>query len=149
MALREQDRESVREHLATGLVDDVSLTLYTQPDFGLYVPGRECPTCRPTRLLVQEVVELSPKLHLEIVNFYQEPERSRADGIDKIPAIVIRSDGGANAKYFGLPSAREFDVFLETLSMSSSPDSSLTLETRTHLDTLDLDVHIQVLVTPN
>ena len=147
--LKDQDRDTVQRKFDTELRRDVNLTLYTQTDTGLYIPGRECRTCGQAQRLVEEVCALSPKIHLEIVDFYKEPESAADLGISRIPAIVFGSKKNGRARYFGLPSGFEFALFIESIIGASERRSPLKLETRRELKHLKEDVHIRVFVTPN
>ena len=53
--LQQTDRAAVQRRFQTGLKRNVALKLYTLFDIGLFIPGRECRTCGPTRELVEEV----------------------------------------------------------------------------------------------
>lgn len=148
--LQERDREIVQQRFEEGMEGDVNMTLYTQASLGgMFIPGRECPTCEPTQQLLEEVSELSPKINLEVVDFHKNTEQAKAHGVDKIPAIIISGDSTDNVKYFGLPSGSEFAVLLETLIATSKEESILQEETLEQLGKLKEDVHIQVFVTPN
>ena len=149
--LQDKDRETVSKRFDVKLKRNVSLKLFTTSNVGgLYIPGRECQTCVPTQQLLEELVELSPKLSLEVVDFYRDPDVARAMGVDKIPAVVIDGEtgGGGNIRFYGLPSGIEFAVLLESVIDVSNKNSTLQLETRQHLKRLREDVHIQVFVTP-
>ena len=102
----------------------------------------------PLNSLVEEVSQLSPKLHLEVVDFYKNREDASALGIEKIPAMIIGGDGNTRVRFYGLPSGLEFSVLLQTLIAASEKSRSLQLETRRQLKALKEDVHIQVFVTP-
>ncbi len=150
--LQDKDREAVSKRFDVGLKRNVRLKLFTTSNVGgLYIPGRECQTCVPTRQLLEELVELSPKLSLEVVDFYRDPDEAKAMGVDKIPAVVIEGEtggGAGNIRFYGLPSGIEFAVLLESVIDVSNKNSTLQLETRRRLKRLKEDVHIQVFVTP-
>ncbi|HVG97527.1 MAG TPA: thioredoxin family protein [Chloroflexota bacterium] len=85
------ERERLRTILDRDLVADVRLLLFVQPPSGLFVPGREEPqTGRQTRLLLEELAGLSPRLHLEVHNPRGEPELARRYGVERSPALLIR-----------------------------------------------------------
>ena len=148
--LQPNDQKAVRKRFDVELKRDVHIVLITQRNIGgLFIPGRECKSCGPTRELLEEVSDLSPKIHLEIVDYYGDEEGARDRGVQKIPAILIGGpDGSENVRFYGLPSGNEFAVLLDAIIASSSSRSSLQLETRRRLKRLQEDVHIQVFVTP-
>ena len=148
--LQGKERETVQKRFDVELKSDVSLTLFTQANIGgLFIPGRECRSCQPTQQLLEEVVELSPKLHLEVVDYYANQVDAQSQGVDKIPATIVAGDNhGDRIKYYGLPSGFEFAVLLDSVITASAKRSPLQLETRRRLKLLGEDVHIQVFVTP-
>ena len=147
--LRPPEREAVQQKFDVELKSDVDITLYSKGDIGgLFIPGRECPTCEPTQQLLEELSELSPKIHLKVVDFYGGQEEAKSWGIERIPAIVVSANGEHNVRLYGLPSGIEFALLLDTIVSSSSKARSLQLETRRRLKRLKQDVHIQVFVTP-
>src|SRR2546426_1647941 len=127
------------------LTGDVRLLFFTQRDSPLIIPGQDCPTCKDTRTLLQEVVALSDKLHLEV---YELPA-GQQHGILRVPALVMTADGvKGKLRYFGLPSGYEFSVLIGSLLDVSQGKSDLSEETVEILRDLDKDLHIQVFVTP-
>ena len=147
--LQPKDEETVRQRFDVELKRDVNITLFTQRNIGgLYIPGRECRSCGPTQQLLEEVSALSPRVNLEVVDYYSTQEDARAGGIDKIPGAIISRDGSDNVRFYGLPSGLEFAMLLDTIVAASSKQSTLQLETRRVLKRLSEDVHIQVFVTP-
>ena len=147
--LQKNDQQAVRQRFDLEIKRDVNLTLYTQRDIGgLFIPGRECRSCEPTQQLLEELSALSPKIHLEVKDFYSSQEDAKASGVEKIPGIIIGADAGDNVRFYGLPSGFEFALLLDTIIAASNKQSPLQLETRRRLKRLRQDVHIQVFVTP-
>ena len=100
------ERERLRAILERDLTADVQLLLFVQPPSGLFVPGREEPqTGRQTRLLLEELAGLSPRLHLEVHNPRSEPDLARALGVERSPALLIRPWEGAAPGPDGAPAA--------------------------------------------
>ena len=147
--LQQRDQEAIQQKFKVELKRDVNITLYTKNDIGrLFIPGRECRTCGTTQQLLEEVSALSPKIHLDVVDFYGNQEDAKNRGIEKIPAIIVSANSEDNVRLYGLPTGVEFAVLLDTIIASSTKGSSLQLETRRRLKRLKEDVHIQVFVTP-
>ena len=146
--LQQRDREAVQRRLDTELKRDVNVTLYTQANTGLYIPGRECRNCGPTQELLEEVSALSPRLRLNVVDFYKNAEDASNRGIGRIPGVVIGANGNDNVRFYGMPSGFEFALLLDSIVAASRQRSSLQLETRRQLKALKEDVHIQVFVAP-
>ena len=147
--LRQDDQQAIRRRFDDELKRNVNITLFTQSNIGgLYIPGRDCKSCGPTQALLEEVSALSPRLHLELVDFYGNQEDAKDRGVEKIPAIIVSADRRDNVRYYGLPSGHEFPVLLDTIIAASNNKSPLELETRRRLRRLQDDVHIEVFVTP-
>lgn len=145
-----QDREYLRERFSRDLREPVSVTVYSEPAFGLYVPGRrECQTCRETEALMQEVAEISGMIRLEIVNVRADPERAAAAGVELTPTIVLGGDPEGRVRFLGLPGGLEFTSFVETVVSAGSGDGfGLQPETLERLASLEGDLDIKTFVTP-
>jgi len=132
-----------------GLQRDVQLTFFTQHDSPIIMPGPDCPTCKDARQLLEEVVALSDKLHLDIREVNSNGDVARENGVHRIPALIMTADGvNGTVRYFGLPSGYEFSVLLGSLVDISNAQTDLSAETLEVLNALDKDLHIQVFVTP-
>ena len=148
--LQQRDQDLVRQRFETELKRNVNIALFTQRNVGgLYIPGRECASCVQTQQMLDEVSALSPKINLDVIDFYASQQDATDRGVDKIPAIIVGSNGSDNAKFYGLPAGFEFSVLLDTIISASDNRNALSLETRKRLKGLTEEVHIQVFVTPN
>ena len=124
------------------------MVMFTQGDGG----ALECEFCGQTRELVQEVAALSDKVTVEVKDFIADADDARKYGVDKIPAVVLISDGETpkdhGIRLYGVPAGYEFSTLIEDLRMVGSGDAGLKPETVNALATLTRPVHIQVFVTP-
>jgi len=149
MAFLSHNDQNEIKRLFEQLSGDVRLIHFTQRESPLFLPGQECETCKDTRLLLEEIVGLSDKIHLEAHDYVAENEIAREHAIDRIPALVMTADGvKGKVRYFGMPSGYEFSVLLGSLVDASLGKSALSEETVKVLQGLDKDLHIQVFVTP-
>jgi alkyl hydroperoxide reductase subunit AhpF len=149
--LTETDASYLREKFAEILTQPVELRLFTEPDNGLYVPGRpQCETCADTEALLTEVAELADSIHLEIVNVAAEPEVARLWGVTRVPTIAVGPLGSdAGVRFQGLPDGYEFTSFVETIATAGSANGhGLQPETLEALAALPADVEIKTFVTP-
>src|SRR5437879_5282853 len=151
MALLSAEDQAEIKKVFEQLTGDVRLLFFTQRESSLVIPGRQdCPTCKDTRMLLEEVVALSDKLHLEVHEMSPEDELAREHGIERVPALVMTADGvKGKVRYFGLPSGYESSVLLGSLIDVSKAQPDLSEETIKVLDALDKDLHFQVFVTPS
>jgi len=145
----ENNKKDLKRRLQKELRNEVSVKLFTQRASILTIPGRECPYCAQTQQLMEELVELSPKLKLEVFDFYSQREEAEARGVERIPAIVLGADGNSNLKYYGIPAGYEFAAILEGVINISRGVNRLSVETRKALRRVNQPVHMQVFVTPS
>jgi alkyl hydroperoxide reductase subunit AhpF len=131
------------------LSSEVRLLFFTERESPIIIPGHGCPTCKDTRLLLEEVSALSDKIHLEVHEISADSEIAREHRIPRVPALVLTADGVKGVvRYFGLPSGYEFAVLLGSLVDVSTGQVDLSQETTEVLDDLQKDLHLQVFVTP-
>lgn len=149
MAFLSPENQAEIKQVFEQLSGDVRLIFFTQRESPIIIPGQDCPTCKDTRLLLEEVVALSDKLHLEVHEVSPDSDIAREHGINRVPALVMTADGvKGKVRYFGLPSGYEFSVLLGSLVDVSKAEVDLSEETIEVLDDLDKDLHFQVFVTP-
>ena len=136
----EQDRATIKTLFEQRFVRDVTLVVFTQ-DF-------ECQFCRETRQLMEELVDISDRVHVEVHDFVGEKDLAQQYGIDKIPAVAIIGARDYGVRFYGIPSGYEFTGFIETMIAVSRGESELSEATREALADLEEPVHLQVFVTP-
>ena len=112
-----------------------------------------CDYCADTRQLIEEVVEISDKLSLEIYDLDDDADVAEKFNVDKAPGIVIAGKNGDTVsdygiRYAGIPSGHEFTSLIQDILLVSGRDSGLTQETRDFLKELTEPVLLQVFVTP-
>lgn len=138
----ERQRGAIRERLE-GMEGPVKLVMFTEE-------GPECPYCRETRQLLEELAELSDKLTVEVHPFQMEKELAERFGVDKVPAIVFLGEGEKDygMRFYGIPTGYEFGTLLEGILDVSRGSTGLSERTKEVLRQLRREVHIQVFVTP-
>ncbi len=145
--LDDRVQKQVRGALAD-LKQPVRLVMFSQGEGG----ALECAFCGETRQLVEEIAKLSDKVSADIRDFQADADLARRYGIDKIPAIVMETDGGApvdhGIRFYGIPSGYEFSSFIEDLRMLGRGDAGLSAPTREAIAKITRPVRIQVFVTP-
>jgi hypothetical protein len=146
--ISDQDKAQLKRDFRTGLEGEVRIRLFTQKPSPLTIPGRECPSCPQTQQLMEELTGLSPKLKLETIDVYAQPDEARQHGISRIPATVLSADDSSRVKFYGIPLGYEMVTILEAIKTISRGVSPLSMETRKALRRVDQPVHIQVFVTP-
>jgi len=141
MFLREDDKEFIKGKLSQ-MDSRVKIVYFTQE--------LECQFCKETRQLLEEIVELSDKLDLEVFNFQIDKDKAQRYGIDKIPAIAMVKEDGMDygIRFYGIPSGYEFMSLLEDIIDVSNGEHSFNKEQLEEITSITKPVHIQVFVTP-
>jgi glutaredoxin-like protein len=135
-----EDRATLKEMFEKSFVNDVTLVMFTQE--------LECQYCRETRQLVEEIMEITPRIKAEVYNFVTDKEQVQRFSIDKIPAIAIVGARDYGVRFYGIPSGYEFSGFVQTIMAVSRGESGLSDATKKALAALEQSVHFQVFVTP-
>jgi glutaredoxin-like protein len=146
--ISQENQNYLRDRFSKELVNDVSVTVFTQHDSTLSVPSEPCTYCKDTTELMKEVASLSDKIKLDVLDFVADKERAKQMGVDKIPAIVFDGVAKNRVKYYGIPSGYEFSSLIEDIIDVSRGKTDLSDKTKQALQALSKDLHIQVFVTP-
>jgi glutaredoxin-like protein len=140
--LSESDRRTAIASLGD-LTRPVTLVLFTQT---FAVPE----SALVAKQVVDEVASLSSMVSVEEANFVLDKERAAQFGIERIPSVVVLSQGSdTRIRFVGAPSGYEFASLLEAVRLAGTGDSGLSPNSRAlvaaHVTT-PLDV--KVFVTP-
>ncbi|MFN3974038.1 MAG: hypothetical protein ACK4K2_02000 [Dehalococcoidia bacterium] len=149
--LSPKDHTLLQERFSRELVRDITINLFTFRSAGLLLlPGRECPTCPQVQEVLEEVASLSPKLRLQVVDFYTQGEEARRCGVERIPCFTFSADNQHyhNIKFYGLPTGYEFLTLVEDILALSRGVTPLRPALRDVVRQIDKEVHLQVFVTP-
>ena len=149
--LSDSDRKTLETRFKKDVKRDVAITLYTVRSVGgLILPGRDCPTCPQTELLLTEVAATSRRLHLTVKDFYADAEEAREQGVERVPCITLHAedDDPCNLRFYGIPSGYEILTLVEDIVTAARGVSPLQMNTRKALRKLEKPVHLQVFVTP-
>jgi glutaredoxin-like protein len=135
----EEHKQQVKAEFDEKLTNKVKLVMFTQEN--------ECPFCKETRELVEEVGGLSDKIDVNTYDFVKDKEQASLYGVDKVPAVVVLGEKDYGIRYYGLPFGYEFQTLFEDLVNVSRGDSGLSEGTKAKLKAVDKPVHIRVFVT--
>jgi glutaredoxin-like protein len=140
--LSEQDRQTVRTHLA-GIHHPVTLLFFTQT-----IGGPE--SAMIARQVLDEVVGLNDHISLEEVNFVLDKDRTAQYGITHIPAVaILRAGADTRIRFLGAPAGYEFMSLVEAVAIAGDDDSGLSdASKRLIAEHVSSPLDIQVFVTP-
>ena len=148
--IRERDRAAIAQMFEENLVGPVKLVLFTIPKSLLYVPGRAgCETCDDVQHLMEEIVEISDKLTLEVHNLEQEPEEARRYPSRARAGAHRRGFAEGSVRFFGAPGGYEFPTLLQDIQDASKGQTALSDATREAIGAIADPIHLQVFVTPD
>jgi alkyl hydroperoxide reductase subunit AhpF len=139
------DQDRLRESFAE-MTSNVRVLFFTQT--------LGCETCLETRQILDELPALSDKIAIEEVNFVLEKEKAAQYAIERVPALVLLADAGADAardsriRFLGAPSGYEFVSLVQAVLLVGGRASSLTGENRQKLAAVDKPMTLQVFTTP-
>jgi alkyl hydroperoxide reductase subunit AhpF len=113
----------------------------------------DCDYCQDTLQLVEELVEISGKLHLQTFDIDEDAAVAKQYNVDKVPGLVIAGRDGDKildygVRLAGIPSGHEFSSLIQDMILVSNRDSGLDSDTREFLGGLTQPVLLQVFVTP-
>jgi alkyl hydroperoxide reductase subunit AhpF len=113
----------------------------------------DCDYCQDTLRLVEELVEISGKLHLQTFDIDEDAAVAKQYNVDKVPGLVIAGRDGDKildygVRLAGIPSGHEFSSLIQDMILVSNRDSGLDSDTREFLGGLTQPVLLQVFVTP-
>ncbi len=137
--IQDKEKEIIKKKLDEGLEGDVKLIMFTQEN--------ECQFCADTRVMVEELAGMSPKIEARIHDFVKNEKLAKSYGVKKIPAIVMLGEKDYGIRFYGIPSGYEFKSFQEDLVDVSRGRTDLSGDVKEKLATIKKPVHIQVLVT--
>ena len=120
-----------------------------------------CETCQVTRQILDELPALSDKITIDEINFVLEPDKAKAYGIDRVPAIALtyadlrdaaspdRAPRDSRIRFLGTPAGYEFMALVQAVLLAGGRPSSLAEESRQRLAAVDKPVVMQVFTTPS
>jgi alkyl hydroperoxide reductase subunit AhpF len=107
------------------------------------------PESEQVKRLVEELAALDSRLSAESYNYILDRDKAETLKIARTPAIAILSgEKDYGIRFYGLPVAHEFGTLVDAILDVSQGESGLAEETRTALEGLTGNVHIQVFSTP-
>lgn len=141
MALTLAEREAVAGRLA-GLTQPVRLAIYTRAE--------GCDTCTDARAIVEEVVQLSPRLSFEA---HDLADAGGGPGLEHAPVIVVLGGAAGSGidhgiRLVGAPIGYELTSLADAILIVGGGEADLGADSLARLATLTRPVHVQVFSTP-
>jgi len=108
---------------------------------------RQGPHGQHIAAFAQDIATAAPKVNVETYVVEQHPEKARQYHVDKVPALIIENNEKKQARFFGLPSGQEFNVFLGSLVDFSRGNMHLPEEIMQKAREITTPMHLQVFVS--
>ena len=139
--LSAQDEATLKQHLSV-ITTPVQLLLFTQA-----IGGSESGTV--TKQILGELAALNGKITVVDKSFVLDTEDKAKYKVDKVPAIVILSDGiDTRMRLYGAPTGYEFVGLVEAIIVAGTGKIELEPETMKWIQAVNKPTHIQVFSTP-
>jgi glutaredoxin-like protein len=135
----DEQRERIKSELAEKLVGPVRVIMFTQ--------AMECKFCADTKQLIYELAELNDKIQAEVHDFVADAQLAQQYGVEKIPAIVVRSERDYGIRFYGFPYGYEFQTLMEALASVSRGLTDLSEQTKQKLREIKIPINIKVFTT--
>lgn len=143
-----QQKNQLRRTFRKDLKSPVKLRMFTRGSSPIAIPGRDCPTCEQTQQLIEEVASASPKIELEIYDFFADGATVQAMAVARIPAILMGNEDRPRMAFYGAPRGNQMAAIVETVRSLSRGVSPLKNRTRRMLRQVKRSVHLQVIGAP-
>ncbi len=139
--LSDQDRQTITAHLAP-IAKKVDLLVFTQT-----IGGTESGLI--AKQVADEVASLNDKVAVVEKSFVLDTDDRAKYGVDKVPALVVLSDGAdTRIRFYGANTGYEFVSLVEAVLLAGTGHLELEPETLTALAGVDKPLHLQVFTTP-
>ncbi len=141
--LEEKDKKYLKDMFNEKLVDEVKLVFFSNET--------NCQYCSEIRMLLNDVKELTDKLSISELNFYEEKEKVSEYKLHDSPVIVFLNSNSEDTgiRFYGIPSGYEFQTFIEDIVMVSSGKHQLSEKSVEIINkSITQPTEINVFVTP-
>lgn len=120
---------------------DVTIALFTKEG--------ECPTCAETLAYMQEVEELSDKIHLEQYDINKDAELAKKYNVAMVPSIVMLDADKQykGVKFNGIPAGHEINSFIPAILEVSGNESEMPAELEERIKKINKPINIKVFIT--
>ncbi|MFH5834916.1 MAG: glutaredoxin [Clostridia bacterium] len=120
---------------------DVTIALFTKEG--------ECPTCAETLAYMQEVEELSDKIHLEQYDINKDAELAKKYNVAMVPSIVMLDADKQykGVKFNGIPAGHEINSFIPAILEVSGNESEMPAELEERIKKISKPINIKVFIT--
>lgn len=145
MSLLDENVKNQLKDIFKGLEKKVKIVLFDSAIM-------ECPYCKDTRELYEDMVAISDKLELEVYNLTERKDLIEKYNIEeRVPVSIFLDEEGKDygIRFYGIPAGYEFSTVIETINMLSTGKHHLKPNTVEFLKSLDKNVELKIFITPS
>ena len=138
--MNEDIQKQLREIFGS-MVNDVTMVLFTKEG--------ECYSCEETEGLLNEVQELSEKIHFVKKDIEKDVDDAKKYNIEMVPSFVIldHENNYQGVKFNGIPAGHEINSFIPALLEMSGVNGEVPVELTERITKIDKPINIKVFVT--
>lgn len=139
--LLNDDVKEMLTNILKDMVDDVYVKVY--------VDTLTCETCTETHQLMDEISELSDKIHYDLVETHGDKTVGEKYGITMYPTLVVldKNQEDKGIRFNGIPAGHEINSLLAALVDMSGKPLDLDDATIEAIKAIDTETNIRVFVT--
>lgn len=128
----------LNEEISAQIKQIFSVELDRPVELIYFYDKEKCASCEETRQLLDELVALSGKLSLNVVDLDRQPDLGKKYSIHHAPALVLAGRDQAELvdygiRFYGIPSGYEFGSLIHSIQLVSKRDSGLKPSIRSEL----------------
>lgn len=129
------------EDIFNSMKDEVTVALFTKE--------QDCETCEDTKEFLGEILSISPKLHLKLMDLNKNTKEATKYNVTMAPSIVLldKDKNYKRIKFNGVPSGHEINSFISSIMEVSGNSQKLPEEIQSRVDKIEKPVNIKVFVT--
>lgn len=130
-------------------VSDVFADMPNDITLALFLDETGCSSCEETQSYMEEVEQLSEKIHLKTYDINKDSELASAYHVEMVPSIVLLDSNGDyhGIKFNGIPAGHEINSFIPAILEMSGLLSDVPDSLKTRIESIDKPVNIKVFVT--
>lgn len=140
MKMFDAQLETQLKEIFNDLAGEVTLALFTEGD---------CYSCTETRSYMQEVADLTDKIHFVEYDLKKDAEQAAAYEVEMVPSIVLLDGKGdyKRIKFNGIPAGHEINSLIPALMEVSGAESELPKAFVDRIEAIQKPIDIKVFVT--
>lgn len=141
MKLFNEDLQAQLKEVFAEMKEEITLALFTDKN--------GCDTCVETKSFMEEIAEISERIHLKIYDISDDEAVAKAYNVERVPATVFLNHKEAyeGVKFYGIPAGHEINSFVSAVLEVSGAGEEAPEELLERLGQIKKPVNIKVFTT--